>query len=598
MRVCSATTAEGTLWPVDAALRPEGKAGPAGPHPGQPRRLLRALGARPGSSRRCSRPGRSPATSRSATAYVDAVAPLVWQAAERAGLRRGRAGDAPPGRGARSRPTSADRELKLGPGGLRDVEFAVQLLQLVHGRADETLRSRHHAGRAARRWPPAATSAARTRAELDARVPVPAHASSTGCSCTGCAAPTCCPTADDDLRWLGRSLGLRGPTRSASCSRSWRQHAREVRRLHEKLFYRPLLAAVARLPADEARLTPEAARGPAGGARLRRPGRRAAPPRGADRRASSRRAAIQRTLLPVLLGWFADAPDPDAGLLAFRQVCDALGTTPWYLRLLRDEGAAAAAAGPAARVAAGYAADLLAAGARGGAAARRRRRAAARATAAALRDRGRSPRSRRHDDPAAAVGGRPRRCAAASCSGSPPPTCSGCVDVDAGRRGADRRRRGRGAGGALDVAVRAVESARRRRAADAARGRSPWAGSAGASWATPPTPTCCSSTSRVDGADERAAHRGRARGRRASCAGCSRCRRPTRRSASTPTCAPRAGRARWCARSASYARLLRALVAGLGGAGAAAGRAGRRRRRARRSGSSALVDPLRYPPAG
>ena len=35
----------------------------------------------------------------------------------------------------------ADREIKLGRGGLRDVEFAVQLLQLVHGRSDVTLRS-------------------------------------------------------------------------------------------------------------------------------------------------------------------------------------------------------------------------------------------------------------------------------------------------------------------------------------------------------------------------------------------------------------------------------------------------------------------------
>src|SRR5947199_3149066 len=34
-----------------------------------------------------------------------------------------------------------DREVKLGPGGLRDVEFAVQLLQLVHGRSDTTIRS-------------------------------------------------------------------------------------------------------------------------------------------------------------------------------------------------------------------------------------------------------------------------------------------------------------------------------------------------------------------------------------------------------------------------------------------------------------------------
>ncbi|GAA4958336.1 hypothetical protein GCM10023238_26390 [Streptomyces heliomycini] len=43
----------------------------------------------------------------------------------------------------------------------------------------------------------------------------------------------------------------------------------------------------------------------------------------------------------MLLGWFADSADPDAGLLTFRKVSDALGKTPWYLRLLRDEGAAA-----------------------------------------------------------------------------------------------------------------------------------------------------------------------------------------------------------------------------------------------------------------
>ena len=55
----------------------------------------------------------------------------------------------------------------------------------------------------------------------------------------------------------------------------------------------------------------------------------------------SRSAAILRTLLPAMLGWFADAADPDAGLLSFRQVSDALGSTPWYLRVLRDEGVTA-----------------------------------------------------------------------------------------------------------------------------------------------------------------------------------------------------------------------------------------------------------------
>jgi [glutamine synthetase] adenylyltransferase / [glutamine synthetase]-adenylyl-L-tyrosine phosphorylase len=51
----------------------------------------------------------------------------------------------------------------------------------------------------------------------------------------------------------------------------------------------------------------------------------------------TRKAAIQRALAPAMLGWFADAPRPDAGLLAFRQVSEALGASPWYLRLLRDD---------------------------------------------------------------------------------------------------------------------------------------------------------------------------------------------------------------------------------------------------------------------
>ena len=129
------------------------------------------------------------------------------------------------------------------------------------------------------------------------------------------------------------------PARSdpaADLMAQWRQHAREARRLHEKLFYRPLLDAVARLPSDAVRLTRAEA-----GARLEALGY--LDPAGALRHIEaltsgvSRRAAIQRTLLPVLLEWFADAAQPDAGLLAFRQVSDALGDSPWYLRLLRDD---------------------------------------------------------------------------------------------------------------------------------------------------------------------------------------------------------------------------------------------------------------------
>jgi [glutamine synthetase] adenylyltransferase / [glutamine synthetase]-adenylyl-L-tyrosine phosphorylase len=335
MRVCSATTAEGTIWPVDAALRPEGKAGP----------LVRTLASHVAYYERWARTWEFQALLKArpvagdlalGQAYVDAVSPLVWAAAERddfvsdvQAMRR---------RVEETLPADAShRQLKLGPGGLRDVEFAVQLLQLVHGRSDDMLRSPNTL---------AALEALSTygyvgrddAAELD-RAYRFLRTVEHRLQLYRLTRTHLMPDDPEDLRRLGRSIGLRSnPVEELTTQ--WRQHAREVRRLHEKLFYRPLLTSVARLGPGEARLTPEAAR-----SRLEALGY--LDPPGALRHLEtltagvSRRAAIQRTLLPVMLGWFADAPDPDGGLLAFRRISEALGTTPWYLRLLRDEGAVA-----------------------------------------------------------------------------------------------------------------------------------------------------------------------------------------------------------------------------------------------------------------
>ena len=66
---------------------------------------------------------------------METIAPMVWSAADRPDFvtdvqaMRRRVVDHIPS-------DEADRQLKLGPGGLRDIEFAVQLLQLVHGRSD------------------------------------------------------------------------------------------------------------------------------------------------------------------------------------------------------------------------------------------------------------------------------------------------------------------------------------------------------------------------------------------------------------------------------------------------------------------------------
>ncbi|GAA0627198.1 bifunctional [glutamine synthetase] adenylyltransferase/[glutamine synthetase]-adenylyl-L-tyrosine phosphorylase [Sporichthya brevicatena] len=335
MKACSASTAEGTIWPVDAALRPEGKQGP----------LVRTLASHVAYYERWAKTwefqallkARPVAGDRAlGKAYMEAVGPLVWKAANRENF----VADVQAMRKrveATLTPAEAERQIKLGPGGLRDVEFAVQLLQMVHGRGDDTLHSGttlsalaalSQGGYVGREDAARLDEAYRFLRTLEHRIQLyklwRTHV---------------LPDGDADMRRLGRAMGLKGDPK-AELTETWRKHAHEVRRLHEKLFYRPLLMAVSRVSEAETRLTTEAAR-----ARLSALGY--ADPAGALRHLEaltsglSRRASIQRQLLPAMLGWFADAPDPDAGLLAFRQVSDALGETPWYLRLLRDEGMAA-----------------------------------------------------------------------------------------------------------------------------------------------------------------------------------------------------------------------------------------------------------------
>ncbi|MEU1518185.1 bifunctional [glutamine synthetase] adenylyltransferase/[glutamine synthetase]-adenylyl-L-tyrosine phosphorylase [Streptomyces sp. NPDC005811] len=335
MRICSETTVEGSIWPVDANLRPEGRNGP----------LVRTLSSHLAYYQRWAKTWEFQALLKArpvagdldlGTAYITAVEPLVWKAAERENfvvdvqkMRRRVVQNIPA--------AEVERELKLGPGGLRDVEFAVQLLQLVHGRSDASLRSGTTldalqalaaGGYVGRADAVQLDDAYRFLRSMEHRIQL-----------YRLRRTHLVPEGEDDQRRLGRSLGLRADP-VVELNREWKRHAAVVRRLHEKIFYRPLLDAVAQLATGEARLSLEAARERLVALGYADP---AAALRHLEALASgvSRKAAIQRTLLPVLLAWFADSADPDAGLLNFRKVSDALGKTPWYLRLLRDEGAAA-----------------------------------------------------------------------------------------------------------------------------------------------------------------------------------------------------------------------------------------------------------------
>jgi glutamate-ammonia-ligase adenylyltransferase len=333
MRFCDEPTALGSIWPVDAALRPEGKDGP----------LVRSIESTVAYYRRWAKTWEFQALLKArpvagdpdlGTRYIEAIAGFIWSASEREDFvsdvqaMRRRVEEHIPAK-------EAARQIKLGVGGLRDVEFAVQLLQLVHGKAEPALRTPNtiealialrDGGLVGREDADQLMDAYAWLRTIEHRIQLHRLRRT-----------HLMPEGESDVRRLARSVGCATVEEFMA---QWRERATLIRRLHEKLFYRPLLVAVARLGAEEQRLTPEAAR-----RRLQALGY--VDPAGAMAHLEaltsgmSRRAAIQKALLPAMLGWFADGPDPDAGLLGFRQLSDALGETPWYLRTLRDSGAAA-----------------------------------------------------------------------------------------------------------------------------------------------------------------------------------------------------------------------------------------------------------------
>ncbi|NJC22107.1 glutamate-ammonia-ligase adenylyltransferase [Arthrobacter pigmenti] len=338
-RAITSAGREPALWEVDANLRPEGKDGP----------LVRTLDSHLTYYGRWAKSWEFQALLKArpiagdailGARYAEAVAELVWTSSEREGFvesvqsMRRRVTENIPAH-------EVNRQLKLGSGGLRDVEFTVQLLQLVHGKADESLRTQattsaiaslSSGGYIGRRDAQAFDQAYRYLRVLEHRIQL-VHMRRTHLM----------PEDEASLKALAKSSAsslLETRPAAAGLTDQWQQTKRLVRRLHESIFYRPLLNAAANLSVDEVKLTAEAAQ-----ARLAALGY--LDPRGALRHIEalttgiSRRSALQRQLLPVLLDWLADGVDPDAGLLGFRRLSESLGETHWYLGMLRDSKAAA-----------------------------------------------------------------------------------------------------------------------------------------------------------------------------------------------------------------------------------------------------------------
>ncbi|MCV7177957.1 bifunctional [glutamine synthetase] adenylyltransferase/[glutamine synthetase]-adenylyl-L-tyrosine phosphorylase [Mycolicibacterium sphagni] len=333
--------ASDTFFEVDAALRPEGKQGA----------LVRTLESHLAYYQRWAKTWEFQALMKARPAvgdaelgeqYIAALMPMVWTACEREDF-------VPEVQAMRRRVEAlvpADvrgREIKLGTGGLRDVEFAVQLLQLVHGRTDDSLHV-------------ASTVAALAALGAGGYVGRDDAANLTASyeflrllehrlQLQRLKRTHMLPPADDEeaLRWLARAAHMRpdGTHDSLGVLREEikRQNHR-VSRLHAKLFYQPLLESVGPSVGLAPGLTPAAAERQLAALGYEGP-QSALTHLSALVNQSGRRGRVQAVLLPRLLDWLSDSPDPDSGLLAYRRISEALSEQRWYLSTLRDESAVA-----------------------------------------------------------------------------------------------------------------------------------------------------------------------------------------------------------------------------------------------------------------
>ncbi len=333
--------ASDTFFEVDAALRPEGKQGA----------LVRTLDSHVAYYQRWAKTWEFQALLKARPAvgdaelgeqYIAALMPMVWTACERE--------DFVPEVQAMRRRVEAlvpadvrDREIKLGTGGLRDVEFAVQLLQLVHGRTDKSLHvastvdalaALGAGGYVGRDDAANLTASYEFLRLLEHRLQLQRLKRT-----------HMLPPAEDEegMRWLARAAHMRpdGTHDSLGVLREEikRQNLR-VSRLHAKLFYQPLLESVGPSVGLSPGLTPAAAERQLAALGYEGP-QSALTHLSALVNQSGRRGRVQSVLLPRLLDWLSDTPDPDSGLLAYRRISEALSDQRWYLSTLRDEGAVA-----------------------------------------------------------------------------------------------------------------------------------------------------------------------------------------------------------------------------------------------------------------
>lgn len=336
LAIMSAPTEAGIVFRTDADLRPEGRSGP----------LSRSLDAFASYYERWAQTWELQALIKARPVagdgdlgrrFVELVEPFVWpEALDPDAVREIRAMKARSEDLVRRKGLD-ERELKRGRGGIRDIEFAVQLLQLVHGRVDATVRSANTlealgqlAGSGyvdrddARRLDGAYRHLRVVEHRLQLHDEQQTHTL----------------PADVAARTrLARVLGYRdrgGESALEQFEGAHRRHQGIVRSIHEQLFFAPLLETLA----GTGPLSAEAAEERLAAFGFRDADRTRAALRELTR-GLTRRSRLMQQLLPVILGWLSAAPDPDLGLLQLRRLAEGAARSAALARTFRESPVAA-----------------------------------------------------------------------------------------------------------------------------------------------------------------------------------------------------------------------------------------------------------------
>lgn len=346
MQILGGHTPLGPVYDMDAGLRPEGRNGP----------LSRTLESWQTYWGRWAKTWEAQAFLKArpvggnldlGAALVAAGVPMVWPA--QIGQDRVNEIRQMKTQVEQSAPVKRDgsQQLKLAPGGLRDIEFTVQLLQLIHGHVTPAIRvpgtlaaldALAREGLVSTEDATKANYAYQAMRTVEHRLQLFA----------GRRTHTV-PTDDDTRAKIAEACGFHSDM-SATALEHFDRHLgrvrREARAMHEKLFLMPLLDVVANYSVEDALAAVGKLDSRAVMDRLQVLGftspKTAVKNLHALLRMRGRIARPLRLMVPALLNALADTGDPDAGLGALRTLVEGSGHHPMVQQLLGDNPPGAA----------------------------------------------------------------------------------------------------------------------------------------------------------------------------------------------------------------------------------------------------------------